>query len=359
MKRILLYMALAGVCMAGNAQTSQKLTASKANEYGLAYCLPTTVLDVTIETEHTLTAPGEFYNYANRHLGITNAVRQASHAVRVKSVTITPRGVANPDNRWLAQFKAGSTVSINLTDAGAPLSINADPAETAAPVLPVAKPAEPTPLEGEAARQAVTLEMTRSTSLAKKAELAAQRIFELREQRNDLISGNVDNMPPDGSALQVALNAIAAQEDALTAMFAGTTKTWTEVNTVAYTPGTEDAPSTLLCRISPVEGLVGNADLSGIPLSISMKVISRGELPVNEKGEVKRFPKGGVAYTIPGTANFTVTFNGRKVASADVDLAQLGATFGIEPSLFTDKKAPFFARFSPITGAIIELSNEQ
>ena len=82
---------------------------------------------------------------------------------------------------------------------------------------------------------------------------------------------------------------------------------------------------------------------------------SRGSLPVNEKGEVKRFPKGGFAYRIPGTALVTVNYQGREVASAEVSLAQLGVTFGIDPALFTDKKAPSQLRLDPATGAILLL----
>ncbi len=351
----LIFAAAVGIYPAA-AQSTQKLTASKATEYGLTYTLPSTVLDVTLEIEHTITQPGEFYNYANRYLGISNVIRTADEQIAIKSVTLTQHGVPDAENRWLAQFKSGAQTSMVLTDGGLPLSINNDEVELpAAPALPQAVEAKPTPLETEAARHAVTLEMTRSTSLSKKAELAAQRIFELREQRNELISGNADNMPPDGSALQVALNGLAEQEAALTAMFTGTTKTYTEVTTVSYQPMREDVQNMVLARISPVEGVVSVNDMSGIPVLLSMHIESEGKLPVNEKGEEKKFPKGGVAYTIPGTAQFTISFNGKTLTKATVELAQLGCTFGIDPALFTDKKAPSYVEFSPVTGAIVKL----
>jgi hypothetical protein len=338
------------------AQSTQKLTAGKATEYGLTYTLPNTVVDITLEVEHTVTKPGEFSNYANRYLGLTDVIRTADEQVNIKSVTLTQRGVPNADNRWLAQFKTGAQTSIVLTQAGLPLAINKDDVQLPAqPVLPQAVAAQPTALETDAARHAVTLEMTRSTSLSKKAELAAQRIFELREQRNELISGNADNMPPDGAALQVALNALAEQEAALTAMFAGTTQKYTEVKTVTFEPGKEECQNTVIARISPVDGVVGVNDMSGVPVLLSMEIVSEGKLPVNEKGEEKKFPKGGVAYTIPGTADITLSYNGKQLARQTVELAQLGCTFGIDPTLFTDKKAPSYVEFSPVTGAIVKL----
>lgn len=362
MKMKNIFWIMAALPLALGAQTTQKLTATKASEYGIIYSLPKTAIDITIETSHTVTEPGEFANYANRHLGITDAIRTPDAKVSVKSITVNTHGVPDPDNRWLAQFKAGSAVSMTLTEAGIPLAINYDGAvEPTKPVLPEAQEAEPTPLEGDAARQAVTLEMTRSTSQSKKAELAAQRIFELREQRGDLISGNADNMPPDGSALRVALDGLDEQEAALTAMFAGTTQTFTDVQTVSVVPSAVDSFNIdgrqIVARISPVDGIVETTDMSGIPLYLNIRTISRGELPVNDKGEVKRFPKGGVAYTIPGSAEISMEFEGRTLARTTVDLAQLGVTFGIDPGLFTDRKAPAFVEFSPVTGAITRLDN--
>ena len=47
-----------------SAQQTQKFTATKANEYGLTYTLPVTMLDISIETERIDREPGEFYNYS-------------------------------------------------------------------------------------------------------------------------------------------------------------------------------------------------------------------------------------------------------------------------------------------------------
>lgn len=338
------------------AQKTERFTANKANEYGLTYSLPQTVLDIVVETETTTETPGEFYNYANRYLSITDAVHKPKQTVKVRSVTVIPRGIPDPENRWLIQFKNNATTSMLLTDGGVPLTINTDKVATAnQPTLPKAKPAPQSPLETEAARQAVTLEMSRSGSLFKKAELASQRIFELREQRNELISGNSENMPADGSALKVALAALDDQEAALTAMFAGTRLTGTTVSTFTFTPGKQDVKDQLVCRVSPLDGVTEIDDLRGIPLTVSMKVLQRGQIPVNDKGEEKRFPKGGVAYVIPGTAQISVQFLGETMATATVDLAQLGAVFGIDPDLFSNRKAPMAAQFSPVTGAIVSL----
>ena len=356
MKHYLLILAAACVGFNAAAQKTEKLTASKGNDYGLVYTLPKTAVDITVETETTVKARGEFANYARMRLGIDNAVTEPSTRVTVKSITIGTRGVPDSDNRWIAQFKPGSTVSILLDEGGIPLAINADAVDGAQPrELPKAVPMPVSPLDKPVAQQVLTQEMIRSTSLSKKAELAAQRIYELREQRNELISGNVDNMPADGASLKVALDALAEQEEALTAMFAGTTLTGTQVSTFSFVPSSHEVADSVVARISPVDGITDSDDLRGIPLTVSIRVISRGELPVNDKGEAKKFPKGGVAYNIPGAAEITVSFGGKVMGTKTVDLAQLGTTFGIDPDLFTNKKTPMQATFSPITGALLSL----
>ena len=41
-------------------------------------------------------------------------------------MTFTPRGVADNDNRWLVQFKSGSTPYIILADNNCPVAVNTD-----------------------------------------------------------------------------------------------------------------------------------------------------------------------------------------------------------------------------------------
>lgn len=355
-RHLLLLTAITASAIAAPAQTTQRLTATKANEYGLIYSLPVTDIEITVETAHTKRTPGEFYNYARRHLAIDNAIREASTTVEVRSVTISTRGSANAANKWLVQFKSGSTPFMLLTPEGIPLTVNSDtPAETVQPDLPEAIPMQPSILETEIARQAMTQDMIRSSSTSKRAELAAARIFELRDMRSEILSGQSDNPPADGQAMKLVLDNLAGQEEALTAMFAGTEQNWTTVSTLSLRPDSLGIDNEVVARISPFDGVLDADNLAGAPLSVSVAVTARGSLPLNEKGETKRFPKGGFAYQIPGTAMVTVSYQGREIASAEVSLAQLGVTFGLDPGLFTDKKTPSQLRLDPATGAIVLL----
>ncbi len=356
MKHLAAALAALALALPAVAQTSQKISAGKSNEYGLVYSLPKTALDIYIEAEITDERPGEFYNYARRHLGITDAITAPRSSAVVKDVIIVPRGVADPDNRWVAQFKNGSSVFMNLTPENLPLSVNTDAkAPVTQPAIPVARPAEPSPLDSPEARQAVTQDMARSSATSKKAELAAQRIFELRETRSDILSGQAENPPADGNAMKLVLDNLAAQEAALTAMFAGVRQTRTEVRRYSFEPDSTDVAGEVVARLSAVDGLIEADNLAGSPITLDISVLERGELPVDEKGVTKTFPKGGVAYNIPGTALVSISWQGRTVASAEVPVAQLGVVFGLNPTLFTDKKEPYSLIYDPTTGAAVKL----
>ena len=357
MKKTALALAALALCTSAMAQTSQKVTAGKASEYGLVYTLPLTALDIYLEAELTEEHPGEFYNYARRHLGINDAVTTDGRGASLKSVTIVPRGVADPDQQWLAQFKNGTSAYMTLSPDNIPLGINSEGvAEAVTPAIPAPKAAAPSPLETPEARQAVTQEMARSASASKKAALAAQRIFELRATRSDILSGQADNPPADGAAMELVLNNLAAQEAALTAMFAGTRSSRTVVEKVSILPDSADVNGKVIARLSAVDGIIDADNLAGAPVTLDIAILEEGSLPLTEKGEVKTFPKGGVAYRIPGRARVTVNYAGRPVATTEVTLAQLGQVFGINPALFTDKKEPYSLIFDPATGAALKLA---
>lgn len=344
---------LAGSVFASSAQTAQRLSATKANDYALVYTLPTTQLAVTLEAQITVKRPGEFYKYAKKYMNIDNPITQETRTVELKSATLTTRGIPNPDERYAVQFKAGTAPYVMLAPNDVPLAINTEKTMKEETVeLPVAMAAPPTPLETSAARQVVSEEMMQSQSTAKRAELAAAALFAIRQTRSDLITGQADQTPPDGKSLQLMLDNLEAQEQALMAMFVGTTAVSTDVATFSITPD-NDIEKMVIARISPIDGIVDATDLAGDPVYLDLQVTTRGEMPVNEKGITLAAPKNGVAYCIPGTALVTVTCNGKVYAERDEEMAQFGVVYGLSPNAFTDKKAPIYVIFDPATGAIV------
>lgn len=359
MNKIILTLIGSSLIVSGiSGQTTQKFSASKANDYGIVYSLPNTVLDITIEAEHVVRTPGEFYKYTGKYLKNEIPITESSESWTVKSVHVNARGVPDEEKQYLMQFKGGSAPFVIMSETDLPLAINIeDVSLPEQPVLPLPVKAAPTALETDAARYAVSEEMMQSQSSAKKAELAAQRIYELRQSRNDYITGQSDQMPPDGAALKIVMDQISAQEAALTAMFLGTEKRETAVRTFSVIPE-DDMNRHVIARISAIDGIVDAENLSGDPVVMTLNVTERGEMPLNEKGEVKEFPKGGVAYCIPGSADVKVSYDNQVYWNGAVDVAQFGIVYGLDPKLFSDKKAPSYLILDSVTGAIRELGTK-
>lgn len=343
----------------GYSQATQRLQATKANEYAIVYSLPQTTLKITLECEQTLRKPGEFYRYAKRYLNVEPEITTETRSARLVSATVHAEGIPDTKERYAVTFKNGTSPYMVLDGAGIPLAMNTDEVSAKEqPELPQARAAEPTPLETAAARQVISQEMLQSQSTAKRAELAAQAIFTIRQTRADLLSGQADQTPPDGLSLKLMLENLEAQEQALMAMFVGTTSTWTDVATFSYTPVESADDETarvhkVLARISALEGFVAADDLSGIPVYIDVKVLTRGEMPVNEKGMALVFPRNGIAYRIPGEIGVKITCEERTYYEGRVPTAQYGIVYGINPGLLTDRKAPIALQFDPTTGGIL------
>lgn len=343
----------ATVWFCATAQDTQKFTAAKHNEYGLTYSLPTTHLRIVVEAERTVYKAGPYYKYAKKYLGTTDAVAKDAQEWTVKNVDITTYGVPNKDKEYLMEFKSSNGVYAMKSEDGLLLSINTEnviaPAETRE-----AQAETESVLEDNGYLKALSGEILNSESTAKRAQLAAQQIYTIRESRTNYALGEADQMP-DGEALKLIMKQLDEQEAALTALFLGTKQTSTSVQVYDYVPDTLDVNNYVVMRVSDFNGMVDRDDLSGEPLYLTMKVTQRGELPVDDKGVTKKLPKEAVIYCMPGKARFTLTYEGKKVAEETFDVAQLGVEFGLNPKLFSAKKSPSFVKFYPETGAVMEI----
>lgn len=366
MKRISLLVGLiASVATAMSAQVTTTLSTSKANDYGLTYTLPLTGLNISLTAEGITRTPGEFFNYATQYLGSEAGRRTITKPSQVWNLTeaqISTQGVAQPNSeKYLVTFKSGSAVDMHLNEQGFPLALGSklnpadfytDPSTTTTTSTTPAAPSK----NSAASLRAVTEEMVASTSLSKRAALAAQQIMELRRSRQDYLTGQAEQMP-DGAALQLILKTIDEQEEALTAMFIGTeTRRQAQIQ-LNYLPGNVALENEVIARLSNSNGFVDADDLSGAPIYLNLQVIERGQMPRDKKGSEKKLPKGGVVYCIPGSASATIDFKNKEYASAVFPMAQLGVNYALDPALFTDRKNPAGVTFNPTTGGILKLTS--
>lgn len=336
-----------------SAQQTKILTADKHNEYGLVYTLPTTTLRFAVTARRTVNHAGPYFQYAKKFLGTDEVIKEDSENWEILRVEAYTYGVPDQENEYLMQLKAGALASICVADDGMLLAINK---EVQAPEAHAV--ADDSELESEVNDireylQYVNEDFLASQSSAKQAQMLSESLMEVRDSKIALTRGTAETMPSDGRQLELMLNSLAHQEAVMAAAFLGYTETQTVTRTFTFTP--EEEGKMVLFRMSDFAGFVEPDDYSGEPVQVRVKITREGELPVDSKGEEKKLPKDAVIYNIPGAAMVTLSYKGKKLWSDEVDCAQFGTKFGLQPALFSDKKARSFATFNPATGALVEI----
>ena len=345
-------------CMNGLAQTEVSDYTPGVNAEGVTYFLAKTSIEITLQVEKEEYIPGEFSDYANKFLRIQEISNTPHTAWKMKSMTVKALGVRDPQKGFTVKLKDKSIASLlELTDEGVLLSINQP-----------SKQEEETPQDKhrETIKEIVpkdflSEEILSATSTAKMAELVAKEIYNIRESRNAILRGQLENMPKDGEALKIILTNLDIQEAALLAMFKGKTNTVNEEVSFLLTPDSLNIPEDVLFRFSNKLGVLAADDLSGSPIYYSIK--NTTDLPqpitVDKKGKKIKSAKRpqGIIYNTPGKALLKIYNSKEVIYEEEVPVAQYGNTDVLATDLF-DKGATTRVTFDPSTGAIRKIDRE-
>lgn len=355
MKTANVLLAATALCLAipATAQQTRTLTADKHNEYGLVYTLPVTAVRFDVTARHTVSHAGPYFQYAKKYIGTDKVVKEDSEHWEILSVKATPIGIPDTENEYLMQLKPGALTSICVADDGMLLAINRDVDAPAAPELP-----EDTRLRSEVGPrdylQFVNEDFLASQSSAKQAQMLSESLMEVRDAKISLTRGTAETMPTDGRQLELMLNSLSQQEASMTAAFLGSVESQTVTRSFVFTPG--EPGRSVLFRMSDFAGFVAADDYSGEPVYVNVKVTRRGEMPVDDKGDEKKVPRDAVIYNIPGAATVSLSYGGKTLWSGDLECSQYGIQFGLQPTLFSDRKARSYAVFDPATGALVKIA---
>lgn len=335
----------------GYAQQTKVMTADKNNEYGLVYTLPKTAFRIDIVAVKEVKVAGPFSKYSKILINDDGAISKDETVWSIESVKVTPYGVADLENIYLMQLKPGSTTSITVADDNMLLAINAQPKLKPQSELAVQE------MEGQAVTGKEYLEFVNEDFLAaqsslKQAQLLTEELMEIRDAKLSLTRGTAETMPTDGKQLEIMLASLDRQEKSILNAFKGAS--WKErvVKTFTYIPEDEDE-KTEICRLNSSNGIIDSDQGKGIPVYAYVINVEEAQLPVDAKGETKKFPKDGVVYCLPGNGDLVISLNSDRLFTQNYPMSQYGLTFGLNPSLFTDKKEVYFAEFDPATGALL------
>lgn len=339
------------------AQNTVRMNAVKGNNFGVNYSLPKTTIKVTVNYTKTTLKAGQFYQYAERYLNIPNPIVENGVQYKLLGIEATTEGVVDKENSYQVEFRS-NTVSpyLTLTEDGLICAINSD-YEFKTKIADT-KPASAENEELPNPNTFLSEEILRAGSTAKQAELIAKQIYRLRESRTNILTGEADNMPPDGAAYALVMKQLDQQEKALTAMFIGVTSTETESRTFTVTPDKNDIERDILFRFSEKLGVVAPNDLSGAPVYISLKNKEpRVEQHLTEKEAKeleKKFSKG-IVYNVPAKAAMKITFGNKDMMNKECDIVQYGTQDVLAPTMFDNNKRPIKVIFYPELGAVQQI----
>lgn len=335
-----------GLLLASTAAYAQESYTPGKGE-GIAYFLPKTALEVRVIATKVTYQPGEFCQYANRYLRLNNITAQPETHWEIKKIEVCSVGVPDSTKAYIMKLKDKDLASnMELTDNGIIKAIN-----TSAPAMEESQYVLEKPQQHQNARKYLTEEILMAGSTAKMAELTAKEIFNIRESKNLILRGQAENMPKDGASLQLVIDNLNQQEQAMTEMFTGITDREDKVFKIRLSPenGLDNA---IALRFSKKLGILDSEDLSGEPIYINMT----SKTALGTEDEKSKQPKG-VLYNIPGKANVSVTFKGKTVFEDELPVTQLGYTEVLTNSLF-DKKVNTRVIFNPNTGAIVKIDKD-
>ena len=328
-----------------------KKNAVKANNFGITYSLPKTSLIVEAEVTKVTCKAGPYYQYAEKYLAVQDAIAEDAVYYELGKVRLINRGVPDPDNTYIVEFKPGTVAPYAyLTEDGLLCSINTEyvPAEEKAEKKAVAAK------QGAAQNSVLSEELLMAGSTARQAEVAAKQIYRIRESRMDILTGEADNLPPDGEAMKLVIQQLEAQEQTLSHLFTGTTEKTTDLYEVSIIPS-DELGKEVIFRFSKQLGIVDADDLGGAPVYMNLIATERAPQLEPKEAEKKEKSLKGIIYNVPGKAKVEITMGKRTLYKGEAQITQFGTQEGLAPVMFEDKKAPVKISFYPETGAIKQI----
>lgn len=324
---------------------AKKKTKEKNNSPAVVYSLPKTVLVVEVEITKLIQQPGPYFQYAEHYLALKDVVTENKTSYEVSAIAIKSKGIADPNKT----FQVDKNASILLNNKGVICAINTsvtqDEQKTEEASTSFQKNKEDNAF---ILNTVLTEDQLVANSVAKMAENAAKQIYDIRESRIDLISGNNDKMPPDGESLKLMLHKLDEAEKALLSLFAGTTIKKISTHELEIFPERE-LNNEVLFRISALNGLVDKDDLSGSPVTVNLS-ISKNTVP-----SVQTDKKKGYFYLLPSIAKITISNNETEYIQKELEISQKGSLQEIPAKTINSNKLKVL--YNSTTGSIRSLEN--
>lgn len=339
MKKIIYSAAVAAMMLSGAGASAQDYKGSDPMGT-ISYALPQTCLTLEVEAQQQKFFAGPYAKYAQKYLGI-DAKTEDQSTFQVTSVKLTPYVEADQTRRFLItpgkgadaflQMSAQGLVSITDGNFGngsmfrftkpttgdfAGKGVSSNITSEATTLYKTQKD------EDVYNKIAVQQNMVVEKSLDKKAQEAAEMIFDLREKRVQIVTGDTD-ATYSGEAMAAAIAEIKALEEEYMMLFIGYSEYQTQTMKFDVVPSASAKSQVYVAfRLSDNEGLVASDNMSGKPYLLELDV--KGiENPGNQ------IPAGSVkgqtaVYRIPAICGVKLTDGVNILLQDRVAVYQLG-----------------------------------
>lgn len=355
MKRLILLAASTLIGLAAVAQTEVADYKPGITDEGITYFLPQTRVRIVVKATKKHYEPGEFCEYAERFLRLKNVTLAAYDEWSIDSVELYPFGVADKTKAYSIKLKSKTSAPfVELTPDGRLISVNAKSSLKDAQLpKPSVTKVDTKAINGDDFK---TEEILSAGSTAKMAELTANEIYDIRENRGLLTKGQADFMPKDGEQLKLMLANLDTQEEGLLQLFRGTTSVEKRVFAFDVVP-TQDVEKQLLFNFSKYLGVVDADDPAGTPVYFSVKDLK--SLPAaNVDANAKKKEVEDLRYIVPSRVELKVFSDATNYASQSFPMAQFGRVEHLGAELF-NKKNSTHVQISPVTGGISKIEAEK
>jgi hypothetical protein len=288
-------------------------------EASFIYALPLTVYDIHIVAEEEIFTPGPYAKYAEKYLGIKNAISRPVRQWTIKSVNLSHHIEVDPDYLYIVRniqnsdSNPGLTRMLNdsiildlkrfstdlsyrytnspetnkllYTDLSVKRNFEAEKDIEVSVVLP------DTNYNADKIGKFGLKEKTPE----QKAEEAANFIIKLKKRRFKLVAGQYDYMP-EGEAMGEALKELARIEGEYLSLFTGKILTRVVERDYHYTPpALKETDRPVIFRFSEGEGFLNARETTGIPAILETQTLNKlkglrsNSLPLKAAGDLLQY----------------------------------------------------------------------
>ena len=340
MKHIIKTLSAAAFLLLSVSLSAQKTSDPQGS---IAYCLPSTVINLEVEALREDFYAGPYAKYAEKYLGIK--VRQKDETTyQLLQINMTPYVEADHSERYALSVEKGKIDASFLKLSSAGLVSFSDavaggetqwrfPARTSGDFsdkgLSSNLTSEATVLfkndrkESEYNKVSVQQNMIVAKSPEKKAAETAEMILDLRKQRLQIVTGDTD-ATYSGEAMAAAIDELTRLEKEYLTLFTGYTETQTQkMNFEVIPDAARESQRYIAFRLSDTAGLVPADNLSGKPIVLELvpQEIAPVEAPAAES---KKSPAVLAYYLIPAVCSVKLIEGVDVLLQTRIPIYQLG-----------------------------------